>query len=130
MTEFLAILTHGRKFKVAVGELDLGELTSFQEKLTKLIDDRENEAAAALEMNAERNTQITAIRKQIAELGLSTEDIETVKASKKKRYPRPVKYKIEINNETTTWTGQGRIPTVLKKELDEGFTLEDFLIKP
>ena len=128
MTDFLAILTHGRRFKAAVKDLPVEELTLFQDKLNKIIDDREAQIAADLEANAERNAQIDAIRKQMAELGLSADDIEAVKAPKKKRDPRPAKYKIEVNGETITWTGQGRMPTVFKKELDEGFTLEDFLI--
>ena len=129
MTDFLAILTHGRKFKAAVIDLSHAELKLFQDKLNKLIDDREAQEAADLEMNAERNDQIDAIRKQMAELGLSTDDLDAVKAPKKKRDPRPAKYKIEVDGETVTWTGQGRMPTVFKKELDEGFDLSDFLIQ-
>ena len=128
MSDFLATLTHGRKFKAAVSDLSVEELILFQDKLNKLIDDREAQEAANLEMNAERNAQIDAIRKQMAELGLSADDIEAVTAPKKKRDPRPAKYKIEVNGESITWTGQGRMTTVFKKELDEGFTLEDFLI--
>ncbi|MCL1064260.1 H-NS histone family protein [Shewanella benthica] len=128
MTDFLATLTHGRKFKAAVTDLSVEELILFQDKLNKLIDDREAQEAANLEMNAERNAQIDAIRKQMAELGLSTDDLDAVKAPKKKREPRPAKYSIEVNGETITWTGQGRMPTVFKKELDKGFELSDFLI--
>ncbi|MPY24352.1 H-NS family nucleoid-associated regulatory protein [Shewanella sp. YLB-07] len=129
MSEFLDTLTHGRKFKAAVKELALDELKEFQQKLTQIIDDRAQEAAATQAMNAERNAQIDAIRQQMAELGLSAEDIEAVKAPKKARAPRPAKYQIEVNGETITWTGQGRMPTVFKKELNEGFDLNDFLIE-
>lgn len=128
MSDFLATLTHGRKFKAAVIDLPVEDLKLFQDKLNKLIDDREAQEAADLEMNAERNAQIDAIRKQMAELGLNTEDLDAVKAPKKKREPRPAKYKIEVGGEAITWTGQGRMPTVFKKELDEGFEISDFLI--
>ena len=37
MSDFISILTHARKFKAAVRELELTELCSFQEKLTALI---------------------------------------------------------------------------------------------
>ena len=130
MTDFLSTLTHGRKFKAAVKDLPVEELKLFQDKLIKLIDDREAQIATELEMNAERNAQIDAIRKQMAELGLSMDEVgEAPKAPKKKRDPRPAKYKIEVNGETITWTGQGRMPTVFKKELDDGFELSDFLIQ-
>ena len=128
MSDFLATLTHGRKFKAAVIDLPVEDLKLFQDKLNKLIDDREAQETADLEMNAERNAQIDAIRKQMAELGLNTEDLDAVKAPKKKREPRPAKYKIEVGGEAITWTGQGRMPTVFKKELDEGFEISDFLI--
>ncbi|QDO82413.1 H-NS histone family protein [Shewanella psychropiezotolerans] len=128
MSEFLATLTHGRKFKAAVKDLPVEELKLIQDKLNNLIDDREAQEAADLEVNAERNAQIDAIRKQMAELGLNVEDLDAIKAPKKKRDPRPVKYKIEVNGETITWTGQGRMPTVFKKELDDGFEMKDFLI--
>lgn len=128
MSDFITILTHGRRFKAAVSELGLEELQSFQVKLTKLIDDRVEEAAEEQEKYAERNAKIEAIRQQMAELGLSAEDIDTVKAPKKKRTPRPAKYKIDVNGEIITWTGQGRMPTVFKTELDAGFELNDFLI--
>ena len=129
MTDFLAILTHGRKFKAAVTDLSHADLKLFQDKLNKLIDEREVQEAADLELNAERNAKIADLREQMAALGLNVEDLDAVKAPKKKREPRPAKYSIEVNGESITWTGQGRMPTVFKKELDEGFDLSDFLIQ-
>ena len=35
---------------------------------------------------------------------------------------------LDINGEEVTWTGQGRMPTVFKTELDNGRIMEDFLI--
>ncbi|MPY21142.1 H-NS histone family protein [Shewanella psychropiezotolerans] len=129
MSDFLEILTHGRKFKAAVKDLPFDELKVFAGKLEQLIATREAQAEAELAENAERNAQIDAIRKQMAELGLSLDDVgEAPKAPKKKREPRPAKYSIEVNGETISWTGQGRMPTVFKKELDEGFELKGFLI--
>ena len=129
MSEFLATLTHGRKFKAAVTDLSHADLKLFQDKLNKLIDERETQEAADLELNAERNAKIADLREQMAALGLNVEDLDAVKAPKKKREPRPAKYSIEVNGESITWTGQGRMPTVFKKELDEGFDLSDFLIQ-
>ncbi|WP_220783677.1 H-NS histone family protein, partial [Shewanella sairae] len=82
--------------------------------------------------NAERNAQIEEIKQKMAALGLSTDDLDnaTIKKPKVKRKPRPAKYQIEVNGEMVTWTGQGRMPTVFKKEIDEGFELSDFLIVP
>ncbi len=131
MSDFLEVLTHGRRFKAAVKELSLEDLRELAVKLEKIIAERE-EAAAQLEAeNAERNAKIEEIRLQMEAIGLSVDDLGGVaaKAAPKKRAPRPAKYKIEVNGETITWTGQGRMPTVFKNEIENnGRTMDDFLI--
>ena len=48
---------------------------------------------------------------------------------KAKRAARPAKYKYtDENGEARTWTGQGRTPAVIKKAIDEGKQLDDFLL--
>ncbi|WP_394230954.1 H-NS family histone-like protein [Shewanella colwelliana] len=130
MNEFLSTLTHARKLKAAIRDLSVDELNDVASKLEKLIAERERQAEAEQSMNAARNAQIEAIREQMQALGLSAADIDAamVKPAKKKRTPRPAKYKIDVDGETITWTGQGRMPSVFKKEIDEGFELNDFLI--
>lgn len=128
MSDFISILTHTRRFKAAVRELALTELCSFQEKLTALIEAREQEESEAASLNAERHAQINEIKQKMAELGLNTDDLEHMAVPKKKRPPRPAKYQIEVDGKMITWTGQGRMPTPFKKELDDGFELSDFLI--
>ncbi|QLE84900.1 MULTISPECIES: H-NS family nucleoid-associated regulatory protein [Shewanella] len=130
MSDFLDILTHGRRFKAAVKELSIDELKELSGKLEKIITDREAKIAAESEALAERNAKIDEIRKQMEAVGLSVDDLgaAALKAAPKKRAPRPAKYKIEVNGETITWTGQGRTPTVFKNELDKGRSMDDFLI--
>ncbi|QSX38331.1 H-NS histone family protein [Shewanella sedimentimangrovi] len=131
MSEFLEILTHGRRFKAAVKDLSVADLRDVAAKLEKVIADREAEAEEELKANAERIAKIEEIRKQMAEIGLSVDDLGVTGAAKpagKKRAPRPAKYKIEVNGETVTWTGQGRMPTVFKNEMDKGRSMDDFLI--
>ncbi|WP_394200409.1 H-NS family nucleoid-associated regulatory protein [Shewanella waksmanii] len=130
MSDFLDILTHGRRFKAAVKELSVDELKELAGKLDKIITDREAKIAAESEALAERNAKIEEIRKQMEAVGLSVDDLgaAALKAAPKKRAPRPAKYKIEVNGETITWTGQGRTPTVFKNELDKGRSMDDFLI--
>ena len=63
--------------------------------------------------------------------GIEPEELMAMlsKAPKAKRAPRPAKYKFtDENGEEKTWTGQGRTPAALKKLLDEGKSLDDFLI--
>ncbi|MCE9678190.1 H-NS histone family protein [Shewanella sp. AS1] len=130
MNEFLDILTHGRRFKAAVKELSVDELKDVAGKLEKIIEEKAAQAEEEQAAMAERNAKIEEIRQQMEAVGLSIDDLGAVatKSVQKKRAPRPPKYKIVVDGETITWTGQGRTPTVFKAELDKGRSLEEFLI--
>ncbi|MGS0681143.1 H-NS histone family protein [Shewanella sp. 125m-7] len=130
MSDFLEILTHGRRFKAAVKELSLNDLKELSVKLEKIIEEKSSQQAEEQEAMAERNAKIEEIRKQMEAIGLSVDDIGglAVKAAPKKRAPRPAKYQIEVEGEMVQWTGQGRMPTVFKNQLEQGRTMEDFLI--
>lgn len=46
-----------------------------------------------------------------------------------KRAPRPAKYKyVDEDGQEKNWTGQGRTPAVIKAAIDNGKSLDDFLI--
>ncbi|MBY5990684.1 H-NS family nucleoid-associated regulatory protein [Ferrimonas balearica] len=131
MAEFLEILTHGRRLKAQLKGLTLDELQEVIEKMQKIAEEREEELAEEKAANAERIAKIEAIRKQLAEDGISLDELNvaTEAAPRKKRAPRPPKYEIMVDGERITWTGQGRTPKAIKEQLDAGRTLEDFLIK-
>lgn len=65
--------------------------------------------------------------------GISLDDLlemEKVTERKVKRAPRPAKYEfLDENGEIKQWTGQGRMPKMVKIEIDAGKSLDDFLIK-
>ncbi|TKB50825.1 H-NS histone family protein [Ferrimonas aestuarii] len=130
MADFLEILTHGRRLKAQVKELELDELQDVIAKLQKIADDREAEAAEEQAAQAERIAKIEAIRKQLAEDGISVDELNALEGSapRKKRAPRPPKYMIVVDGEEITWTGQGRTPKAIKEQLDQGRSLEEFLI--
>ncbi|MGI2259563.1 H-NS family nucleoid-associated regulatory protein [Shewanella sp. GXUN23E] len=130
MSEFLEVLTHARRFKAAVKDLSLEELQDLAAKLNKIIEEREAAVEEEQAAMADRIAKIEEIRKQMAEVGLSLDDLGNVpaKAAPKKRAPRPAKYKIVVDGETITWTGQGRMPKVFKAKLDKGASMDDFLI--
>ncbi|GIU05407.1 histone [Shewanella morhuae] len=130
MNEFLEILTHGRRFKAAVKELSVEELRDLAEKLNKILVERESMAEEEEQAMAARNAKIEEIRQQMEAVGLSIDDLggTAVKATAKKRAPRPAKYQIEVDGEMVQWTGQGRMPTVFKNEINKGRSMEDFLI--
>jgi len=59
---------------------------------------------------------------------VTTAAIDSPKASKGKRAPRPAKYRYLDNGVEKTWTGQGRMPSVIAKAVAEGKSVEDFAI--
>ncbi|WP_298440447.1 H-NS family nucleoid-associated regulatory protein [uncultured Ferrimonas sp.] len=130
MAEFIEVLTHGRRLKAQLKALSLEELQEVIEKMQAIAVEREEELKVENEANAERIAKIEALRKMMAEDGISVDDLGAMAEVKvrKKRAPRPPKYKIEVNGEEITWTGQGRTPKAIKERLDAGANLDDFLI--
>ncbi|MGL5046104.1 MAG: H-NS family nucleoid-associated regulatory protein [Shewanella sp.] len=130
MNEFLEILTHGRRFKAAVKDLSIEELRDLADKLDKILVERKSMAKEEEEAMATRNAKIEEIRQQMEAVGVSIDDLGgvAVKATAKKRAPRPAKYQIEVNGAMLQWTGQGRMPTVFKNEINKGRSMDDFLI--
>ncbi|CAB0149775.1 DNA-binding protein H-NS [Pseudidiomarina piscicola] len=133
MSDFLDILTHGRRLKAAVKELSINELEIVQRKLTKVIDDRREEEAELKQQEAEKQKKIQELRKAMDDAGIGVNDLvdgplpNTKK--QRKRAPKPPKYAIiGANGQRITWTGQGRMPNALKEALAQGDKLEKYLI--
>lgn len=134
MSEFLDILTHGRRLKAAVKELSVSELEEVSEKLAKVIDDRREEEAELLKAEAEKQRIIEQVRQTLDEAGINMAELAgdagaVSKIKRTKRAPKPPKYEIHVNGERITWTGQGRMPKALKQATDSGTPLANFLIK-
>ncbi|MGQ4276075.1 H-NS family nucleoid-associated regulatory protein [Pseudidiomarina sp. E22-M8] len=134
MSDFIDILTHGRRLKAAVKELSIAELESVQTKLAKVIDDRREEEAEFKQLEAEKNKKIQELRKAMDDAGIGVNDlVDGPLASTKKqrkRAPKPPKYAIsDANGQRVTWTGQGRMPNALKDALAKGHNLDKYLIK-
>ncbi|MGL4602391.1 MAG: H-NS family nucleoid-associated regulatory protein, partial [Plesiomonas sp.] len=74
-------------------------------------------------------------REMLKEDGIDLNDLLQVAAAKvptkaqSKRTPRAPKYEyLDENGEVKTWTGQGRTPALIAKALENGESLESFLI--
>lgn len=132
MSDFLNILTHGRRLQGAVKELSLEELESIAEKLNAIIDTRKQKELEAAREEQEKQSKLEEIRRQLDEAGLGIDDLSTVplvKVSKRAGQKRPVKYTItDEDGEEHRWTGIGRMPKIFAAQLDAGKTLDDFRI--
>ncbi len=131
MSEFLTVLTHGRRLQGAVKELSVEELESVQQKLSNIIDKRKEQEAELAKAQQEKLAKLEEIKQQMTEAGIDIADLQDVgevKTQRKSGKKRPVKYKITKNGETTSWTGVGRMPLVFKEVLENGQSLEDFAV--
>jgi DNA-binding protein H-NS len=130
MNDFLRIITHARRFKSAIRELGIEQLEEVKIKLQKIIDDRILEEKAARTENAERDEKIRKYRELLAADGIDPDELQDGSSGKiGKRPPRQPKYEIwNEAGEHITWTGQGRMPNVFKSRIEDGESLDTFLI--
>ena len=111
--------------------IPLDQLQKALKNLSQVVNERIAEDAQEKSTSKEREEKLEIYRQMLLSDGLSIEDLLSIqeKAPKKPRAIRPAKYKyIDDNQYEKTWTGQGRIPKILKTAVDNGANLDDFLI--
>lgn len=128
----IKVFSNLRSIRALAREMDYEVLADIAEKLNTVVAEMEQEQAA----ERQKAEAIAQKRKEaieyLANMGLTLEDLTgtaTTTQTRKTKEPRPYKYEFkDENGETKKWTGQGRTPTALKKALDSGKSLDDFLI--
>ena len=129
MSDFIKILTHGRRLHSAVKVLSIKELEAVNEKLQTIIEKREFHLLEEMEANEARDEKLTHIRAQLEEAGLDFEDLKSSVPAKKTGQKRPVKYKMtDDQGREHTWTGIGRMPKVYAAVKESGQSLEQYLV--
>ncbi|WP_147197557.1 H-NS family nucleoid-associated regulatory protein [Pantoea sp. MBD-2R] len=129
----LSSLKNIRSLRAQTRNMATEELEEIREKLNILIDERHIERQAAEAAHREKAEKLAMYHELLLEDGISpAELLDGIKRSgmpKKARAPRPAKYKYtDVNNEIRHWTGQGRTPSPIKTALENGQSLNDFLI--
>ncbi|OCH69552.1 transcriptional regulator [Vibrio diabolicus] len=120
-----------RSLRKQARDYQLTQLEEMLSKFTQVVKEiREEEQQRAAEQ-AEKEQKLKAYAKQLEDAGISIEDVaavldnKTTTKQKKKRTPRPPKYRYtDLDGKVKTWTGQGRTPSALV-----GKNLDDFLIQ-
>ncbi|AUI86282.1 transcriptional regulator [Vibrio azureus] len=135
MSELTKTLLNIRSLRAFSRELTLEQLEEALDKLTIVVQERQETEQAEQEALAAQEAKLAAIAEQIAQDGIDVAALisalagETKTKAKSKRAPRPAKYKyVDTTGEEKTWTGQGRTPSAIQEQLDAGKALEDFLI--
>ncbi len=134
MNEFLKVLLNIRSLRATCRELTLEQLEEGLEKLSAVVAERQQDESAERQAREEHQKKIAEYAEMLKAAGIdpaelvTTAAIDNPKASKGKRAPRPAKYRYLDNGVEKTWTGQGRMPSVIAKAVAEGKSVEDFAI--
>lgn len=134
MNEFLKVLLNIRSLRATCRELTLEQLEESLEKLTAIVTERQQDESAERQARAEHQRKITEYAEMLKAAGIDPAElvgsvaIDAPKAGKGKRAPRPAKYRYLDNGVEKTWTGQGRMPSVIAKAVADGKSVEEFAI--
>lgn len=135
MNETLKILNNIRTLRAQARECTLETLEEILEKLEVIVNERREEDNRAHAESEERTRKLQQYREMLIADGIDPNEllqtmVLTKAANKAKRATRPAKYQYkDENGALKTWTGQGRTPAIIKKDLEEkGKSLDDFLL--
>lgn len=132
MNEFLKVLLNIRSLRAACRDLTLEQLEEGLEKLSAIVDERRQDESAERQAREEHQKKIAKYAEMLKAAGIDPAELvntvvpENTKVSK--RAPRPAKYRYLDNGVEKTWTGQGRMPSVIAKAVAEGKSVEAFAI--
>lgn len=132
MNEFLKVLLNIRSLRAACRDLTLEQLEEGLEKLSAIVDERRQDESAERQAREEHQKKIAEYAEMLKAAGIDPAELvntvvpENTKVSK--RAPRPAKYRYLDNGVEKTWTGQGRMPSVIAKAVAEGKSVETFAI--
>ncbi|GAB7219854.1 H-NS family histone-like protein [Vibrio comitans] len=139
MSEITKTLLNIRSLRAFSRELTLEQLEEALDKLTTVVEERRENEAEERAAREEKEKKLAEYAQQLLKEGIDIEDLVAAVAgdssakagkAKSKRAPRPAKYEyVNESGATKTWTGQGRTPSAIQTQLDEGKSLDAFLIK-
>ncbi|MCL9674539.1 H-NS family nucleoid-associated regulatory protein [Citrobacter sp. MNAZ 1397] len=133
MSDLISMLNNIRSLRTQTRDLSLGELEAILEKFSTIVSEIRNTTAAKAEEESGRKVKLENLRQLMLAEGIDPEELmkfsENTSKKKSTRIVRPARYKyLDENNKIKTWTGQGRMPKTIAKQMAEGKKLDEFLI--
>ncbi|WP_297115469.1 DNA-binding protein StpA [uncultured Enterobacter sp.] len=134
MSLTLQNLNNIRTLRALARELSLDVLEDVLEKFNTVVEEKRNEQSELEKQRAEQQEKINALLELMKADGISPSDLLGSELASgghqaKKRKTREAKYRFtDANGEEKTWTGQGRTPKPIAIALENGKSLDDFLI--
>ena len=123
MNELTKGLTNLRSLRAAIRDLTLEQAENSLLKLQAAVEEKRTQAAEIKQAEQERRTRIAKYKELIKQEGITAEELTAIigiapASIRKKREPRPAKYKYtDETGQERTWTGQGRTPCLLYTSL-------------
>ena len=129
----LMSLNNIRTLRSQARDTAIDVLEEMLDKLRVVVQEKQEEQQQLEAQQRDKVEKLEKYRELLASEGISLDELttqsQTVTKTKAKRSPRPAKYTyVDNKGQTKYWTGQGRTPSVISKALDNGKSLEDFLI--
>lgn len=132
MNELFEILSNLRTLRKESKNLSLEELQEGLEKFQRVVDETIEKQNELAEKNSEKEEKLAFYRELLKEEGITIEELlsQINLDGKSKRKTLPPKYEYtDQNGDHKTWTGQGRMPSVIQDAINNtGKTLDDFKI--
>ncbi|NYS32037.1 MULTISPECIES: H-NS family nucleoid-associated regulatory protein [unclassified Pantoea] len=133
MSKNLSSLNNIRTIRAEARNMDLDLLEELRQKLETVVNERREEESAREAEAREKAEKLAFYQELLLEEGINpAELVNSASASTtgtKKRAKRPAKYRYsDENGQVRYWTGQGRTPSAIKTAIENGQSLDDFLI--
>lgn len=127
MNNIQEALTLERTLKKFLRESDFIFLEKLHERISSALDEKRAEHLEQENQRQQREEKRKELLALIESEGFSLSDFADDKPVKKTAKRKP-KYQYSENGKTKYWSGVGRVPVYIQRELDSGKTLESFLI--
>ena len=120
-------LSSERSLKKFLRESDFIFLEKLRERISSTLDEKRAEFEAQENQRRQREEKRVELLALIESEGFSIADFTGTKPVKKAAKRKP-KYQYFENGKTHYWSGVGRVPVYIQRELDSGKSLDSFLI--
>ncbi|SFO50156.1 DNA-binding protein H-NS [Candidatus Pantoea varia] len=133
MSKNLSSLNNIRTIRAEARNMDLNLLEELRLKLETVVNERREEESAREAEAREKAEKLAFYQELLLEEGINPAElvnsVSPLSTGTKKRAKRPAKYRYsDETGQVRYWTGQGRTPSAIKAAIENGQSLDDFLI--
>jgi len=133
MIKNLSSLNNIRTIRAEARNMALDLLEEFHRKLETVVNERREEESMREAEAREKAEKLAFYHELLLEEGINPAELVNNAppsvTGTNKRAKRPAKYRYsDENGQVRHWTGQGRTPSVIKVAIENGQSLNDFLI--